>query len=262
MRRIHLQTQSASHLIYPDAAGLARAAAVHFVDLAAQAIEARGRFTVALSGGSTPRAAYSLLANAEFAPRVDWPHVHIFWGDERADKQHPVDKQHPADKQHPFVPPDHPGSNYRMARETLLDKISIPAHNVHRIRSELPPDQASAAYQAELEAVLGVGGRFDLILLGMGADGHTASLFPGTAALKERERLVVAVYVERLDAWRVTLTLPVINEARQVTFLVSGASKAAALARVRNGDPLPAGLVRPTEGELTWIVDQDALKAS
>ena len=159
--------------VYPDGAGLARAAAAHFVELAAQAIEARGRFAVALSGGSTPRATYSLLASAEFAPRpstllrpgVDWSRIHVFWGDERC------------------VPPDHPDSNYAMAREVLLDQVPSPRHNVHRIRAELPPPQAAALYQRKLEAVLGTEGRFDLILLGMGADGHTASLFPGTAGV-------------------------------------------------------------------------------
>ena len=129
--------------VYPDGASLALAAAAHFVELAAQAIEDRGRFTVALSGGSTPRATYSLLAGTEFAPRVDWARVQVFWGDERADKQHP------------FAPPDHPESDYRMARETLLDHVPLPAGNVHRIRAELDPQRAAALYQEELEAVLG-----------------------------------------------------------------------------------------------------------
>jgi 6-phosphogluconolactonase len=155
---------------------------------------------VALAGGSTPRAAYALLATEEFAARVDWSRVHVLWGDERC------------------VPPDDPDSNYRMAREALLDKIPIPTENVHRIRGELPPDEAAAAYQAELEAVLGAGGRFDLVLLGMGVDGHTASLFPGTAALHEGERWVVAAFVDKLSAWRVTLTPVVLNAAAQVTF--------------------------------------------
>jgi 6-phosphogluconolactonase len=195
---------------------------------------------VALSGGSTPRTTYALLASDEFAARVDWPRVRVFWGDERC------------------VPPDHPDSNYRMAREALLDKVPIPTENVHRMRGELPPDQAATAYQAELEAVLGASGRFDLILLGMGADGHTASLFPGTAALEERERTVVAVYVKRLRAWRVTLTLPVINAGRHVLFLVSGTAKAPTLARIRAGELLSAGLVQPDQGQLTWLVDMAA----
>jgi 6-phosphogluconolactonase len=178
--------------VYPDANSLARAAAEYFVTLAAEAITARRRFVVALSGGSTPRATYTLLASREFASGVDWSCIHVFWGDERC------------------VPPDHPDSNYSMARGVLLDKIPIPAENIHRIRGELNPGQAAAAYQAELEAVLGADGRFasrsqspprrrlDLILLGMGADGHTASLFPGTAAIHEQTRWVVAHYVEKL----------------------------------------------------------------
>ena len=229
---------------YPDAASLARAAAEHFITLATAAIAARGQFVVALSGGSTPRATYTLLARDEFAARVDWPRVHVFWGDERC------------------VPPDHPESNYRMARETLLDKIPIPAENVHRIRGELPPDQAATAYQAELEAVLGAGGRFDLILLGMGEDGHTASLFPGTAAIHEQTRWVVAHYVDKLSVWRVTLTPVVINAAAHVTFLVSGAGKAERLREVLDGphqpDVLPVQIVRPTDGRLLWLADAAA----
>jgi len=230
--------------VHPDAASLARAAAQHFVTLATAAIAARGQFVVALSGGSTPRATYRLLASDEFAARVDWPRVRVFWGDERC------------------VPPDHSDSNYRMARETLLDEIPIPAENVHRIRGELPPDQAATAYQAELEAVLGAGGRFDLILLGMGEDGHTASLFPGTVALHEQTRWVVAHYVDKLSAWRVTLTPVAINAAAHVTFLVSGAGKAERLREVLDGlhqpDVLPAQIVRPTDGRLLWLADAAA----
>jgi len=230
--------------VYPDAASLARAAAEHCVTLAAEAIAARGRFAIALSGGSTPRATYALLATEEFDARVDWSRVHVFWGDERC------------------VPPDHPDSNYRMARQALLDKTSIPTENVHRIRGELPPDQAATAYQAELEAVLGAGGRFDLILLGMGEDGHTASLFPGTAALHEQTRWVVAHYVDKLSAWRVTLTPVAINAAAHVTFLISGAGKAERLQEVLDGphqpDVLPAQIVRPTDGRLLWLADAAA----
>ncbi|MBC8448967.1 MAG: 6-phosphogluconolactonase [Chloroflexi bacterium] len=226
--------------VYEDAAGLATAAAENFVVLAREAIAARGRFLVALAGGSTPRAAYELLATEPFAASVDWTRVHLFWGDERC------------------VPPDHPDSNYRMARETLLDRVQIPAANVHRMRCELAPQQAAAAYERELEKALGEDGRFDLILLGLGTDGHTASLFPGAAALGERERRVLAVYVEKLKAWRVTLTLPVINTARHVIFLVSGTSKAETLARVRASEPLPAGLVQPVAGRLLWLLDKDA----
>jgi 6-phosphogluconolactonase len=226
--------------VYPDAATLARAAAERFVTLAKEAVAAQGQFVVALAGGSTPQATYALLATEEWATRVDWSRVHVLWGDERC------------------VPPGHAESNYRMAREALLDQVPIPADHVHRIRGELPPHQAATAYEAELRAVLGAGGRFDLILLGMGADGHTASLFPNTTAVEEREQTVVAVYVERLQAWRVTLTLPAINDARHALFLVSGSTKADALSRVRAGEPLPAALVHPIQGHLIWLVDQDA----
>jgi 6-phosphogluconolactonase len=229
---------------YPDAAGLTQAAAERFSALATQALTRQGQFAVALSGGSTPRATYELLASEAFAPCINWPRVHVFWGDERC------------------VPPDHPDSNYRMAREALLDRVPIPAENVHRIQGELSPEQAAIAYQAELEAALGADGRFDLILLGMGMDGHTASLFPGTAAIHERTRWVVSHYVEKLDAWRVTLTLSVIDAARHVLFLVSGAAKAEPLARIRAGEQLPAGLVKPDPGQLTWLVDAAAAALS
>ncbi|MFO7742974.1 MAG: 6-phosphogluconolactonase [Anaerolineae bacterium] len=229
---------------------LARVAADRFVALASAAVAERGRFAVALSGGSTPRPAYALLgheplaeeplAGHPLAGKVDWARVDVFWGDERC------------------VPPDHPDSNYRMARRILLDRIPIPGENVHRIRGELPPQEAAAAYQLELQTGLGGDGRFDLILLGIGPDGHTASLFPGTPAIGERERSVVAVYVKKLDAWRVTLTLAAINAARHVIFLVAGAEKADVLARVRGGEPLPAAMVRPADGQLTWLVDRDA----
>jgi 6-phosphogluconolactonase len=145
-----------------------------------------------------------------------------------------------------------------MARQAFLDRVPISEKNVHRVRGELPPEEAAAAYRLELQEYLGVDGRFDLILLGMGHDGHTASLFPGTGAIREQEHSVVPVYVEKLDTWRVTLTLPVINAARQVIFLVSGEEKAHVLARVRAGASLPAAMVEPVNGRLTWLVDRDA----
>ncbi|MBN1888017.1 MAG: 6-phosphogluconolactonase [Thermoflexales bacterium] len=222
--------------IYPDAEQLAGAAAERFAALAQEAIAQRGRFCVALAGGSTPRATYERLAGLH----LPWAQVQVFWSDERC------------------VPPNHAGSNYRMARLALLDRVAIPAGNVHRVQGELRPEQAANAYEAELQETLGADGRLDLVLLGMGDDGHTASLFPGTQAVEVYDRLATAVYVERLDSWRVTLTLPVLNAARHVLFLVSGAAKASALARVRRGEPLPAGLVRPVDGELAWLVDQAA----
>lgn len=236
-------------LVQSGPAALARAVAEHFTTLAGEAIAGRGRFAVALSGGSTPRAAYALLAADEFAGRVDWPRVHVFWGDERC------------------VPPDHSDSNYRLARETLLDHVPIPAGNVHRIRGEEEPVAAAAAYERDLRAFFagnsrGAVPRFDLVLLGLGDDGHTASLFPGTAAIHERTHWVVAHHVDKLGSWRVTLTPIVINAAAQVTFVVSGAGKAGSLHQVRAGpyqpDALPAQIVQPTAGRLLWLVDATA----
>jgi 6-phosphogluconolactonase len=224
--------------VLSDAERLAHRAAGRFVSLASAAIARRGRFCVALAGGSTPEPVYALLAERPPTREIDWTRVEVFWGDERS------------------VSPDHPDSNYRMARRALLDRVPIPEKNVHRIRGELPPEEAAAAYRLQLQDHLGVDGRFDLILLGMGPDGHTASLFPGTDASQEHS--VVAVHVQKLDTWRVTLTLPVINAARHVIFLVSGEEKAPALARVYAGDPLPAAMVEPADGKLIWLVDRDA----
>jgi 6-phosphogluconolactonase len=233
-----------------DVGELAHKAAEQFVALAGAAVARAGRFAVALSGGSTPRAVYSLLGSPEFRDRVDWPRVHLFWGDERC------------------VPPDHPESNFRMVQETLLAKIQIPSQNVHRMIGEKEPAQAAAAYEQELREFFAVQPgqmpRFDLILLGLGEDGHTASLFPGTAALDETEHWVAAVYVEQLQSYRLTLTLPVINAAAQVTFLVSGASKAKIVSDIFAPDSAsrnyPAAQVRPMEGRLTWMIDRDAAK--
>lgn len=233
-------------IIAPDAHSLARTAAEHFVALAAEAIEQRGRFVAALAGGSTPRPTYALLGEAPIGSSIDWSRTHICWGDERC------------------VSPDHADSNYRMVREALLDHVDIPVGNVHRIRGELGAAQAAAAYRAELNELLGQDGRFDLILLGMGGDGHTASLFPGATALEARQRTVVAVYVEKLDAWRVTLTLPVINNARHATFIISGADKADVVQAVL-AEPdrrLPAQQIRPTSGRLTWLLDTAAARKS
>jgi len=244
--------------VLPDPASLARAGAKHFVALATTAIVARGRFTVALSGGETPRGMHAELARPPFLDQVDWPRVHVFWSDERC------------------VPPDRPGSSFRMARETLLDRVPLPAANIHRMRGEIEPQRAAAQYEQELREFFagssertasgdaGEPPRFDLILLGMGEDGHTASLFPGTPALRELRRWVMAHYVEKLDAWRITLTLPVINAAADVMFLVSGAKKAETLRRVlvdpapAGAEGLPARMVAPTAGRVVWLVDTPA----
>jgi 6-phosphogluconolactonase len=243
--------------VYRDAAEVALKAARHFARLADQYVVGSGRFTVALSGGSTPRAMFSLLAEAPFADTVPWASIYFFWGDERC------------------VPPDHADSNYRMARETLLAKVPVPAENVFRIPAELPePERAAQEYAETLRgffarqpsasgtAPLAGFPRFDLIFLGMGPDGHTASLFPGTAALGVSDQTVVANYVEKFKAHRVTLTAPAINNARNVTFVVAGPDKAEALAEVLEGEHrpelYPSQLIHPHHGSLLWMVDEAA----
>jgi 6-phosphogluconolactonase len=229
-----------------DAEAVARTAAEELAGAAARAVAARGAFTLALAGGSTPRRLYALLADAgaPFRARMPWDRTHVFFGDERP------------------VPPDHPDSNYRMAREALLDHVAVAS--VHRIPAEEPA--AAEAYEAELRRFFGIPGggeppRLDAVLLGLGADGHTASLFPGTAALEETDRWVASPFVARLGTRRTTLTLPILSRARAVLFLVSGAEKAAALARVLapapGAEPLPAARVRPDEGAV-WIVVEAA----
>jgi 6-phosphogluconolactonase len=229
------------------------AAAELWVAAAASAIGGSGRFAVALSGGSTPERLYRLLATEPYVSGLDWSRVHAFQGDERC------------------VPPDDPASNYRMARDALLARVPIPAENVHRIRGEDEPDAAAAAYERDLREAfatpdgpprLSPGSRFDLVLLGMGEDGHTASLFPGSAALREPTRWVRAIRHADGSPARVTLTPVVINSAAEVVFLVSGRAKAATLRRVREGpfqpDVLPAQIVAPRAVRLRWLVDADA----
>ena len=224
------------------------AAAEEVVRAANEAVTQRGRFTIALSGGSTPKNLYNLLAtNARNA--LPWDRMFFFFGDER------------------HVPPTDPDSNYRMANEAMLSKIPVAAANVFRLRTENPDAEAVALdYEQTLRKFFtldaGQFPRFDLILLGMGPDGHTASLFPGTAALQEKSRLVVANWVEKLKTSRLSFTLPVLNSAACVTFLVSGMDKAPALHAVLEGDAAgeqyPAKLVRPTNGKLIWLIDRAA----
>lgn len=232
----------------PSAQDVARRAAELFVRRNQEA-RARGRFTVALSGGSTPRAFHALLAAPPFRDQVDWSVTQFYWGDERC------------------VAPDDPESNFRMARETLLDNVPIHDAQVHRIHSEMDdPTAAAALYADELRQEFalapGAAPRFDLIYLGMGPDGHTASLFPHTAALHVRDQLVVANYVPKLSTWRITLTAEVLNAAATVAFLVAGQDKADALAAVLDGPPnpeqYPSQLVTPSSGELLWVVDDAA----
>ena len=235
-----------------DPRELTLVAAGAIVRHAQQAIRRDGRFTLALAGGSTPKGLYALMAGETFRDQVEWDKVHIFWGDER------------------HVPPDHQDSNYRMAKEAMLSHLAIPPESIHRIFSELADaSEAADRYEAELREQFqlqrGAKPRFDVILLGMGPDGHTASLFPSTSALQENSRLVVANWVEKFDTYRITLTAPVLNEAAQVIFLVSGHDKAEALQEVLEGEfqpeKYPAQLVQPTQGGLLWLVDQAAASA-
>lgn len=246
MRRIY-PVAKPEIIICRDADDLNRKAAAQFVARASEASAQSGRFAVALSGGSTPKSLYSLLAKPEYRDRIDWPRVHFFWGDERC------------------VPPDHPDSNFLMAREALLQKIHVPSENIHRMMGEVEPAQAAPAYEEELRRFFalaqGAWPRFDLIYLGLGEDGHTASLFPGSPVLNDSTRLVAADYVEKLQAHRLTLTLPVINNAAQVTFLVSGESKAGIVKEIlrANGGATnyPAARVNLPGGRLTWFIAVD-----
>lgn len=234
--------------ILDDAEALARAAADLFAHLTIEAVNLRGRASVALSGGSTPRRMGEMLAVPPARDRVPWNRLEIFWGDER------------------WVPLDDPESNAGTARRTFLDAVPIPPAQIHRFSTDLPdPDDAASAYAARVQEVIGAGEgvpRFDLVFLGLGDDGHTASLFPETAALSERDRWAVANRVPKLAATRLTLTAPVLNGGREVVFLVGGTGKAAVLASVLQGpespEHLPAQLIRPVDGRLLWLVDRDA----
>lgn len=235
--------------IVENVQALARAAAREFVSRAAAAVQAKGLFAVALSGGSTPKALYSLLADgAELRQTISWRHIHFFWGDERP------------------VPPDHPDSNFRLAQAALLSRVPVPATNIHRIRGELAPQPAAVAYERTMVEFFQLRGnalpRFDLVFLGLGPEGHTASLFPGTRALREQKRLAIANWIGKLGTERITLTASVFNNAACVIFLVSGAEKAVVLKSVIEGryepQQLPAQLIRPHAGELKWIVDAAA----
>jgi len=215
-------------------------------DHLAKAICERGIATMVLSGGKTPRSVYEKMGGMELGNRIEWKKVHLFWGDERC------------------VPPYMPESNYHMVKQTLLAHIVIPEENIHRIEAERSPHDAAQRYELEVRRFFGISeGKkpvFDLVLLGLGEDGHTASLFPGNSAVSDHDRLVVAPYVENLTTHRVTLTLQVINNAEAVIFLVSGASKSAILRDVlEDSTPrYPAQLVNPASGNLLWLVDREA----
>lgn len=229
--------------VVPDAPSIASEAAGRIVTLAEEHLALDGRFTLVLSGGSTPKALYHLLTTEPYRKMVDWKKVEFFFGDERC------------------VPPDHPDSNFRMANEAMFKPLSIPAGHIQRMKGEIDPEAAAIEYGQMLKARFGDGGP-DLILLGMGDDGHTASLFPGTKALAETKHRCVANHVEKLNAWRITMSAPFINRAQRVMILAGGAAKAAPMAEVLEGDPdpdrLPIQLIQPASGRLTWIVDAAA----
>ncbi|MFZ3072305.1 MAG: 6-phosphogluconolactonase, partial [Thermodesulfobacteriota bacterium] len=235
--------------IYKDIFELGKGAAGFFVNLAKKK---QGLFSCVLPGGKTPVEFFKALANEPFKDEVKWSGVHVFFGDERC------------------VPLDNHESNYRVAFDNLLSAVPIPEENIHRIKSELLPEDAAIEYEKEVSDFFRDAGKnaFDLIFLGLGKDGHTCSLFPGTKAISERKRLVVENYVERLCAWRITMTLRAINSSENAVFLVSGRDKAVILKEVLEGDskarptPLgagtPAGLVKPISSEVFWMVDEDA----
>lgn len=238
------------YYVEPDAAALAGRAAQYFTEMAGEAVADRGRARIAISGGSTPKAVFELLADPTqpWLSRMPWNSLDLYWVDERC------------------VPPGHQDSNYRMTREALLDQVPLRTKQIHRIKGELEPEVAADRYESELRDSFRLKGaqtpRFDLIALGMGSDGHTASLFPRTAALREMNRLVAANRVPQLDTWRITLTWPVINHASSVFFLVTGEDKAKILKEVLTGprdqERLPSQLIWPVSGILTFILDKAA----
>lgn len=233
--------------VFSTPADVARAAAEHIAKESWEAVSRTRGWCVALSGGSTPKLLYQLLANPNepFREQIPWRFSNFFFSDERN------------------VPPNHPESNYRMAYEAMF--ACAPKTTIYRVLSEKPPAEAARLYEDQLVEMWGpeLPG-FDLILLGLGEDGHTASLFPGSAALKETERFVVAPWVEKLNTYRITMTLPVLNNAASIVFLVTGASKAQILREVIHGDKnpdlYPAQAISPTNGAVSWFVDEAAAR--
>lgn len=241
------QTAAVKLMVSPDLGALGIAAAQIFAEQATLAVQKVGRFAVALSGGSTPKAMFKALKEGWNA-RLDWKRIHLFWGDERC------------------VPPNDAASNYHMAKEQLIDHLPIPNANIHRIHAEEPPAAAAAGYENELRRFFrlapGEWPRFDLLLLGIGEEGHTASLFPDTAALHETTRIVVSTFVSGVNAERITLTFPAINAAAFVIVLASGTRKCEIIRTVLDTTPSPKTLpmhgVHPNHGQLVWILDADA----
>lgn len=240
---------SAHVRVFPDLERLSREAAEQFVRLAQERAQAGCRFSVALAGGSTPRRLYELLASEPYRSRVPWECVSVFWGDERC------------------VPPDHPDSNFRMAAEALLSRVPIPPVNIYRMPAEQgDATEAAASYEQTLRAFFKLEPiswpEFDLVLLGLGADGHVASLFPRSAALRETHRLVAASRGGAPDLPRVTLTIPVLNHAARILWLVAGAEKSSVVREVLTGpehpDELPAEMIHPVRGSSVWLLDRAA----
>lgn len=232
--------------VFPSPAALAYGAAELIATTLHAAQLADGIASFALSGGTTPTSVYSLLATPQYRQRLDWSRVHIFWGDERC------------------VPPTSVDSNFRMAQQTLLHAGIVPRQHIHRIHGEFAPGEAAEAYEREIRSVFGVASPaiplFTLILLGLGEDGHTASLFPGSALLAETQRLAAEAYVEQQHMWRVSMTFPLLNHARAILFLVSGTTKASALRQAvgEEGSDVPARRIVPAAGTMHWYVDRDA----
>ena len=243
-------SSSQSDIQIVDTEALSTTAATVMIHYIRETLEVKDFFTLVLSGGSTPRNTLTLLASDDsFRAQIPWERIHFFWGDER------------------HVPPDHEESNYRMANDFMLSRVPAPGKNIHRIKSENPDaGKAAGQYEEELHRFFklkrGQFPRFDCVLLGMGTDGHTASLFPGTEALHEESRLVVANWVEQFQTHRITLTLPVLNNADFVMFIVSGNEKAEILKEVIEGKKqptrLPAQLIEPNHGRLLWLLDKEA----
>ncbi len=232
--------------VLSDSEALSLRAAAIFVSVSRNSIATKKRFAAAISGGSTPRRLYMLLGSDAYRDQVDWQRVHLFWVDERC------------------VPKEDEASNFGTAFDTLLSKVGLPGNNIHRMKGEETPDKAARDYEQEIRRFFGESERprFDLIILGMGEDGHTASLFPGTKSLEETVRLAIPVYLEAPKKNRVSLTFPVLNNADQILFLVAGSSKTAVLSEILgDGEKrklLPAGLINPAHGNITWLIDQEA----
>jgi 6-phosphogluconolactonase len=240
---------SGTLFVFPSAADVAKALADFFIKHAADAIEGHGRFVVALSGGSTPKATYAMFTQPPYCDAIDWDAVEFFFGDERC------------------VPPDNDQSNYKMAHDTFLGPMNISSERVHRMRGEDDPQQAALAYRRELAETLGNEPSFDLVMLGMGPDGHTASLFPGENPLTQDEERVRAVYAISHDQWRLTLTPSMLNATRALAFAITGAEKHAAVVAVRHGPRNPTQypaqiIVPPNESTFVWLIDEAAARES